>query len=87
MRRINQLGAQAGGEGDAIQVDGRGVDGKVDITLKVEEQNRNPLSFGAGISQFEGFSASSFRRRTSSAAERPSSPAEGRSEQLPAFLQ
>ena len=30
-------------------------EGKVDVRLKFEEQNRNQLSFGAGISQFEGF--------------------------------
>jgi outer membrane protein insertion porin family len=28
---------------------------KVDVTLKLEEQNRNQLTFGAGVSQFEGF--------------------------------
>jgi outer membrane protein insertion porin family len=32
-----------------------GVDNKVDIKLKVEEQNRNQVSFGAGASQYEGF--------------------------------
>jgi outer membrane protein insertion porin family len=32
-----------------------GVDNKLDVTLKVEEQNRNQLTFGAGVSQFEGF--------------------------------
>ena len=45
VRRINQLGYFKPVEkGDAIQVDKTpGVDGKVDITLKVEEQNRNQL--------------------------------------------
>ena len=28
---------------------------QVDVTLKLEEQNRNQLTFGAGVSQFEGF--------------------------------
>ena len=28
---------------------------KVDVKLKLEEQNRNQLTFGAGVSQFEGF--------------------------------
>jgi outer membrane protein insertion porin family len=28
---------------------------KVDVRLKLEEQNRNQLTFGAGVSQFEGF--------------------------------
>ena len=31
-----------------------GVDNKVDVTLKLEEQNRNQLSFGAGVSQYDG---------------------------------
>src|SRR5262249_12658275 len=33
----------------------RSVDNKVDVKLKLEEQNRNQLTFGAGVSQFEGF--------------------------------
>ena len=28
---------------------------KVDVKLKLQEQNRNQLTFGAGVSQFEGF--------------------------------
>ena len=28
---------------------------EVDVTLKLQEQNRNQLTFGAGVSQFEGF--------------------------------
>ena len=28
---------------------------KVDVKLKLEEQNRNQLTFGAGVSEFEGF--------------------------------
>ena len=32
-----------------------GADNKVDVKLKFEEQNRNQLSFGAGVSQFDGF--------------------------------
>ncbi len=31
-----------------------GTDNKVDLTLKLEEQNRNQLSFGAGVSQYDG---------------------------------
>ena len=31
-----------------------GIDNKVDLTLKLEEQNRNQLSFGAGVSQYDG---------------------------------
>ena len=32
-----------------------GFDNRLDVTLKLEEQNRNQLTFGAGVSQFEGF--------------------------------
>ena len=31
-----------------------GVDNKVDLNVKLEEQNRNQLSFGAGVSQYDG---------------------------------
>jgi outer membrane protein insertion porin family len=56
IRRINQLGYFKNLEGDAIKVDKTpGSENKVDVTLKVEEQNRNQLTFGAGVSQFEGF--------------------------------
>ena len=48
-------------------------DDNVDVTLKFEEQNRNQLSFGAGVSQFDGFFGQlSFQTATSSAAARPS---------------
>lgn len=56
IRRINQLGYFKNLEGDAIKVDKTpGSENEVDVTLKVEEQNRNQLTFGAGVSQFEGF--------------------------------
>ena len=56
IRRLNQLGYFKALEGDAIAVDKTpGVDNKVDIKLTLEEQNRNQLTFGAGVSQFEGF--------------------------------
>src|SRR5258705_11571433 len=32
-----------------------GRDNAVDVTLKVEEQTRNQVTFGAGVSQYEGF--------------------------------
>jgi outer membrane protein insertion porin family len=56
IRRINQLGFFKPLE------EGKGVDltktpnekGKVDVRIKLEEQNRNQISFGAGVSQFEG---------------------------------
>jgi outer membrane protein insertion porin family len=56
IRRLNQLGYFKNLEGDAIQVEKTpGADNKVDVSLKFEEQNRNQLTFGAGVSQFDGF--------------------------------
>lgn len=56
VRRLNQLGYFRNLEGDAIKVDKTpGAEGHVDVTLKFEEQNRNQLTFGAGVSQWEGF--------------------------------
>jgi outer membrane protein insertion porin family len=58
IRRINQLGyfKALEGPGKDVLVDKTpGQDTKVDVALKVEEQNRNTLTFGAGVSQFEGF--------------------------------
>ena len=56
VRRLNQLGYFKNLEGnDDIQVDKTtGKDNTVDVTLKFEEQNRNQLTFGAGVSQWEG---------------------------------
>ena len=56
IRRLNQLGYFKPLEGDAIQVEKTpDADNKVDVVLKFEEQNRNQLTFGAGVSQFDGF--------------------------------
>ena len=58
IRRLNQLGyfkPLEGKEGEMKIEDTPGTDNKVDVTLKFEEQNRNQLSFGAGVSQFDGF--------------------------------
>lgn len=56
VRRLNQLGYFKNLEGDAIKVDKTpNEESKVDVTLKFEEQNRNQLTFGAGVSQYEGF--------------------------------
>jgi outer membrane protein insertion porin family len=58
VRRLNQLGYfKQIEERDqkAIQVEKTpGRDNAVDVTLKLEEQNRNQLTFGAGVSQYEG---------------------------------
>ena len=58
VRRLNQLGyfkPLEGKEGEVDVVPTPGQDNKVDIKLKFEEQNRNQLAFGAGVSQFDGF--------------------------------
>ena len=57
VRRINQLGYFKALEvGRDIAVDKTpGATNQVDVELKLEEQNRNQISFGAGISEFEGF--------------------------------
>ena len=58
VRRLNQLGyfKELNAEQGAMDVSPTaGTDDKVDISLKVEEQNRNQISFGAGVSQFDGF--------------------------------
>jgi outer membrane protein insertion porin family len=56
VRRLNQLGYFKPLEGDAVDVQKTpSADNKVDIQLKLEEQNRNQLTFGAGVSQFDGF--------------------------------
>jgi outer membrane protein insertion porin family len=58
VKRLNQLGyfkTLEGNEKD-LKVDKTpGRDNAVDVTLKFEEQNRNQLTFGAGVSQYEGF--------------------------------
>jgi outer membrane protein insertion porin family len=60
VRRINQLGYFKPLEGDAIDVQKTpdtdpNQPPTVDVRLKVEEQNRNQITFGAGVSQYEGF--------------------------------
>jgi outer membrane protein insertion porin family len=57
IKRLNQLGYFKPLEGGKdVTVDKTpGADNKVDVKLKLEEQNRNQLTFGAGVSQFEGF--------------------------------
>ena len=56
VRRLNQLGYFKALEGEAISVEKTpNTDNRVDVRLKFEEQNRNQLTFGAGVSQFEGF--------------------------------
>ena len=58
VKRLNQLGyfkALEGKPGTSTSRRRRTTTNKVDVKLKLEEQNRNQLTFGAGVSQFEGF--------------------------------
>ena len=57
VRRLNQLGYfKPLEDGDAVKIEKTpNTESQVDVQLTFEEQNRNQLSFGAGISQFEGF--------------------------------
>ena len=57
VKRLNQLGyfkpLEGGKDVDVQKTPGE--TNKVDVKLKLEEQNRNQLTFGAGVSEFEGF--------------------------------
>ncbi len=56
IRRLNQLGYFKTLDDDAVKVDKTdGRADRVDVLLKIEEQNRNQIQFGAGASQYEGF--------------------------------
>jgi outer membrane protein insertion porin family len=58
VKRLNQLGYFKALEGKPGEVDVQktpDVPNHVDVKLKLEEQNRNQLTFGAGVSEFEGF--------------------------------
>jgi outer membrane protein insertion porin family len=57
IKRLNQLGYFKNLEGgkDVTVEKTPGATNKVDVKLKLEEQNRNQISFGAGVSEFEGF--------------------------------
>ena len=58
VKRLNQLGYFKALEGKPGEVDVQkttNATNKVDVKLKLEEQNRNQLTFGAGVSEFEGF--------------------------------
>src|SRR5262245_35698230 len=62
VRRLNQLGYFKPLEGEAIDVqktpvtpENQNAPPSVDVRLKFEEQNRNQITFGAGVSQYEGF--------------------------------
>jgi len=57
VRRLNQLGyfkELKGNDTDMHVEKTPNKENNVDVTLKFEEQNRNQLTFGAGVSQYEG---------------------------------
>jgi outer membrane protein insertion porin family len=57
VRRLNQLGyfTEIYGDDRDTKIDKTpGKPNNVDVTVKVAEQNRNQLTFGAGVSQYEG---------------------------------
>jgi outer membrane protein insertion porin family len=57
IKRVNQLGFFKPVE-NSKDVDiqkAQGETNKVDVNFKLQEQNRNQISFGAGVSEFEGF--------------------------------
>lgn len=55
IRRINQLGYFKPIEDKAISVTRpTGTSDRVDVAIAVEEQNRHQLTFGAGLSQYDG---------------------------------
>ncbi|HUF47034.1 MAG TPA: outer membrane protein assembly factor BamA [Vicinamibacterales bacterium] len=58
IRRLNQLGYFQPFEGTNDEVEVTEVPGQtnlVDVTMRVVEQNRNQITFGAGVSQYDGF--------------------------------
>ncbi|MCM3881435.1 MAG: outer membrane protein assembly factor BamA [Vicinamibacterales bacterium] len=71
IRRLNQLGyfKPLEDQKNIVTEKTPGKDNMVDLSLKLEEQNRNQLSFGAGVSQYDGlfgqlsFSTSNFMGR------------------------
>ena len=54
IKRVNQLGYFKPMEGAPDIRPSENADNKVDVTFKVEEQNRNQFTFGGGVSGYEG---------------------------------
>ena len=54
IRRINQLGYFKPMEGAPGIEPSKSADDRMDVTFKVEEQNRNQFTFGGGVSGYEG---------------------------------
>ena len=73
VRRLNQLGFfEPLDESDVEIAKLDGPDNEVDLTFNLTEANLNQLTFGAGVSQFDGFFGQlSFRPATFSDVARP----------------
>ena len=54
IKRVNQLGYFKAMEGAPDIKPSEDAENKVDVTFKVEEQNRNQFTFGGGVSGYEG---------------------------------
>ena len=55
VRRLNQMGYFEPLDDEAIQVDQAEQENQKNVTLTLRERNTNSVSFGAGVSQFDGF--------------------------------
>ena len=56
IRRLNQLGFFEPVDESAVAIENvEGAENEVDLTVSLIEQNLNQLTFGAGVSQFDGF--------------------------------
>ena len=55
IRRINQLGYFEPIDETAIQIEPAEQENQKNVTLTLKEQSTNQMSFGAGVSQFDGF--------------------------------
>ena len=56
IRRLNQLGYFEPVEESAVEIENvEGPENEVDLTVRLTEANLNQLTFGAGMSQFDGF--------------------------------
>ena len=56
IRRLNQLGYFKALDDSAVQVEkAADREHQVDVQLKLQEENRNQIMFGAGVSQYDGF--------------------------------
>ena len=56
IRRLNQLGYFEPVEESSVDIENvEGSENEVDLTVRLTEQNLNQLTFGAGVSQFDGF--------------------------------